>query len=186
MALKHTWKIRDGQPAFEEFVCQRQRWVNCFAITANLVMVAMALNVVAAEAAECGYEGERVFVWWHLDSHPSIVYLGCVVEGRPWLGATLCSCIFWHQPQLIVDLVFAMSSARLASSNLLSIVGSENTTLDPRQTPSENSGYGSSVYTHEMSYSSILLLSLFSLSGWTILLVVSTSRSSWWDTYIRA
>ena len=86
-----------------------------------------------------------------------------VVESRPWLGATLCSYISWHQPLLIVDFVFAMNNARLASFNLHYIVGSEKKTPDPRQTPSENSGYGDLVYTHEISYSSILLLSLFSL-----------------------
>ena len=48
MALKHTLKIRDGQPAFEEFVCQSQRWVYCFVITATLVIVAIALNVLHA------------------------------------------------------------------------------------------------------------------------------------------
>ena len=86
-----------------------------------------------------------------------------VVESRPWLGATLCSYISWHQPLLIVDFVFAMNNARLASFNLHYIVGSEKKTPDPRQTPSENSGYGDLVYTHEISYSLILLLSLFSL-----------------------
>ena len=45
-------------------------------ITANFVIVAIALNVIAAEAGKCGYEAECVFLW-HLDSHPSIVYLGC-------------------------------------------------------------------------------------------------------------
>ena len=40
-------------------------------------MVAIALNVITAEAGEFWYEAEWVFFWWHLDSYPSIVYLGC-------------------------------------------------------------------------------------------------------------
>ena len=61
MALKHIWKIRDGQPAFEEFVYQSQRWVNCFVITANYVIVAITLNAITAEAGACWYEAEWAF-----------------------------------------------------------------------------------------------------------------------------
>ena len=60
MALKHTWKVRDDQPAFEELVCLSQRSVNCFVIAANFVIV--TLNVIMAEAGECGHEAEYVFV----------------------------------------------------------------------------------------------------------------------------
>ena len=74
---------------------------------------------------------------------------------------------------MIVDFVLAMSGAKLAPSDTHSIVGSEKTTLDHTQIQSNNSGYGSSTYTHESSYSSAFLLFLVPSHG-TILLSVST------------
>ena len=58
MTVKQTWMVIVHQQAFEEFVCQSQRWFDCFAIIAYFAIATIALKVITAETGECGLEAE--------------------------------------------------------------------------------------------------------------------------------